>query len=159
MASGDVFIGLIAVFSAYFLYTGWRLAAIRDRAMRRLDRVALGGFLVCTLAMFGFAAVMFAQREGLAPVLVVFGLLSLGLLRADWRRRGGWPAGVDGVALHLSRMGGATIATLTAVFVVNVRTDPEFIAWLAPSAVLIPTFLLWSRRLQRSRATIGPSRV
>ena len=78
---------------------------------------------------------------------------ALALAAADGRRGRTWPRGVDGVVLHLQRMGGASIATLTAVFVVNVRTEPEFVAWLIPSAVLIPTFVVLSRRLRRGRPT------
>ena len=146
----DIFIGLVAVFSAYFVYTGWRVAAIRDRRFLTSDRIALVLLMLASAAMFIVAVLMQRQGEGLFPVLLVFGALAIGLVATDWRYRGGWPKGIQGVTLHLTRMGGASIATITAVFVVNVRTDPEFIAWLVPSAVIIPTLLFFARRLKRS---------
>jgi hypothetical protein len=98
--------------------------------------------------MFVFAFVMQQQGEGLFPVLFVFGMFASVLVATDWRHRRGWPSGITGVALHLLRMGGASIATLTAVFVVNVHTEPEFIAWLIPSIVIIPVLLFFARRLR-----------
>jgi hypothetical protein len=37
---------------------------------------------------------------------------------------------------------GGAIATLTAVLVVNVTTEPEWLGWVAPSAVITP-LILW----------------
>ena len=147
----DVFIGLVAVFSAYFVYTGWGLGAIRQRRLLVADRIALGLLAVAALAMYGFGFVMRRDGEGLFPVPFVFGTFAAVLVAVDWRRRRGWPSGADGVALHLLRMSGASIATVTAVFVVDVRTEPEFVAWLVPSAVLVPTFVVLARRF-RGRA-------
>ena len=87
-----------------------------------------------TVAVFGGIGGGFAVRD----------LKSLG---------GGWPSGIDRIALHLVRMSAASIATLTAVLVVNVQTEPAFIAWLLPTIVVTPMIFYWVRRV-RSGAMI-----
>jgi|TARA_B100000929_G_scaffold281854_1_gene261253 hypothetical protein len=39
-----------------------------------------------------------------------------------------------------------TIATVTAVLVVNVATDPVWIAWIAPTVVITPFIFYWNKR-------------
>ena len=41
---------------------------------------------------------------------------------------------------------GGTIATVTAVLVVNVNTNPVWIAWLAPTVVITPLIFYWNKR-------------
>ena len=42
-----------------------------------------------------------------------------------------------------------TIATVTAVLVVNVATDPVWIAWIAPTVVITPFIFYWNKKLCR----------
>ncbi|MBC7922645.1 MAG: hypothetical protein H7Z75_16310, partial [Ferruginibacter sp.] len=42
------------------------------------------------------------------------------------------PSRLDWLRMHIERMGGAYIATVTAFLVVNVRVEPAFIPWLLP---------------------------
>jgi hypothetical protein len=48
-------------------------------------------------------------------------------------------------------MMGATIAVITAFLVVNVRFDPGWVVWLAPTVVLTPLIIVWSRRARQGR--------
>jgi hypothetical protein len=55
------------------------------------------------------------------------------------------------IANHLIRMMGATIAVITAFLVVNVHFDPGWVVWLAPTVVLTPLIIVWSRRARQGR--------
>lgn len=52
--------------------------------------------------------------------------------------------------VHLQRMTGAFIASATAFLVVNTNTlsgeIPSFIAWLLPSAILVPMIFIWNKK-------------
>jgi hypothetical protein len=43
---------------------------------------------------------------------------------------------------------GATIAALTAFTVVNIHTHPAYIAWIAPTILVLPVMLWWQKRVR-----------
>jgi len=45
------FLGLIGLFSGYFVYTGWRLAVVKDGRRSHIDRVASLFMMCCAFAM------------------------------------------------------------------------------------------------------------
>ncbi|MGB3586464.1 MAG: hypothetical protein WBA23_07995, partial [Tunicatimonas sp.] len=59
------------------------------------------------------------------------------------------------IRYHISRISGAYIATLTAFLVNNVRTDPEFIAWLLPTLIGLPLVSFLRRRYFAQRKLIN----
>ncbi len=48
---------------------------------------------------------------------------------------------------HLTNMLAATIATVTAVTVVNVNMEPMWLPWILPTIVVIPVIVWWNRRI------------
>jgi len=156
--TGNVFLGLIAVFSAYFVYTGWRLGARRKPDVILSDRLAVGLLGLSGVGMILFGIYMASQREGLFPVLLVFGAVAIGVALSDRRWLVGWPTGKERLTMHLGRMGGASIATLTAPTVVNIRTEPEFIAWFLPGMVVTPLIIYWGRRVRAGKMTLHDGR-
>ena len=148
----NMFLFLVGLFSAYLVYTGYRLAVARDGIRNSLDKSTAVIALVTGLTMIGYGVyLLFSSDSSMAIVVAVFGVLTASFGFSDFRLGDKWPAGKERIVLHLSRMGGASIATMTAVFVVNVKTDPAFIAWLLPS---IPGSLLiayWTRRTRNPR--------
>ena len=59
--------------------------------------------------------------------------------------------GKERIATHLARMLGGLIATITAVIVVNFRTDNvglSVLSWLGPTIVLVPVIFYWARKIQ-----------
>jgi uncharacterized membrane protein len=140
------FLGLIGLFSGYFVYTGWRLAVVKDGRRSHIDRVASLFMMCCAFAMMAYGIYQFVGGESLGVALAVFGIFALLPAWQDYQRNQTWPVGKDRIVLHLSRMGGASIATLTAVFVVNVQTSPAFIAWLLPTMIGTPLIIYWTRR-------------
>lgn len=141
----NTFLGLIGFFSAYFVYTGWRIAKVKDGARSLMDQRLSQCMLLCSIAMVVYGVYLRISGESLGVALVVFGIIAFLPAWEDFKADA-WPIGKQRIVLHLNRMGGASIATLTAVFVVNVQTSPAFIAWLLPGLVGAPLIIYWTRR-------------
>ncbi|HEV8716081.1 MAG TPA: hypothetical protein VGX03_25050 [Candidatus Binatia bacterium] len=63
------------------------------------------------------------------------------------------------IAAQLTRMLAGTLAALTAFTVVNVRLEPAFVLWLAPTVVLAPVTAYRNMRVRRpARSGAVPSR-
>jgi len=145
--TGNVFLFLVGLFSAYLVYTGYRLAVARNGVRSFLDKSTAVVALVSGLGMIAYGVYLFfGSDSSIAIVVAVFGALSASFGFSDIRLGDKWPVGKERIILHLSRMGGASIATVTAVFVVNVKSDPAFIAWLLPSVVGTLLIAYWTRR-------------
>lgn len=147
--TANVFLLLVGIFSAYFVYTGWRLAKAKDGIRSTIDRNAAILMLIVAVLMMGYGIFMLIQSHDLAIALIVFSIFAAQPAWQDSKLKDQWPKGKERIVLHLNRMGGASIATTTAVFVVNVHTDPEFIAWLLPSVAVVPLIVYWTRRWRK----------
>ena len=156
IATENVFLGLIALFSAYLVYTGWRLVKVKDGVKSRFDHRLSLAMIVVSIGMVAYGIYMLIQGSSLGVALIVFGFLSGSPSLSDYKSRDVWPKGKQRILLHLNRMGGACIATVTAVFVVNIQTNPAFIAWLLPSLVGAPLIIYWSWRTMGTTAAKTP---
>jgi hypothetical protein len=88
--------------------------------------------------------------DGLGVALLVFAGIGGTLALEDLRvLRGARPERRRRIALHLGRMLGGAIATVTAVLVVNVTTDPVWLAWIAPTVVGSPMIAWWTTKVLR----------
>ncbi len=145
--TSNIFLLLIALFSSYLVYTGWRLVVARDGVGNGFDHnlSILMMAVAFTMVVYGFY-MLFIQGESLGIALIVFGFFAGTPALQDFKRATVWPKGKERILLHLGRMGGACIATVTAVFVVNVGTNPAFIAWLLPSLLGTPLIAYWTKR-------------
>ncbi len=86
-----------------------------------------------------------------------FYLVLTGWLRA--RHRSGVPGRADWIAalsmlvaaVAMVAWGVSAIAAFTAFTVVNVRFEPAFVVWLAPTVVLTPVIVVWTARVNRGK--------
>jgi hypothetical protein len=148
---GSLLLLLVAILSGYLAFAGWR-EAVRSRAGGRgLDRAAAILMLLAGLVMCGWGAMALLKGNAGGIVLVAFGSIGLSLAASDLRRIGRPSDRPTRVANHMIRMMGATIAVLTASLVVNVRLEPGWLVWIAPTLVLTPFIAVWARRIRSGR--------
>ncbi len=153
------FLFLIALFSFYFVLTGWLRARNRSGTPVPADWIASTAMTITAIAMGVWGITMLRAGDSMGTVLLTLGgiggafaLRDLYFLRSNRYR------GAVRIADHLSRMLGGTIAAVTAFTVVNVRFDPAFVVWLAPTVVLTPLIVYWNVRVRRpARAGAVPS--
>jgi len=149
------FLFSIAIFSGYLVFAGARVIQRRRaqlEAYTPTDWLGHGTMLVAGAAMIGTGSWQIASGTvGLAPVLIVFGviggLLALGAILESRR-----PAAdcQPWFQQHIVFMGGAYIATVTATITVNLTMVPALIRWLGPTAIGTPLiFYAVSRYRQR----------
>ena len=146
----NTFLFLIAIFSFYAAWSGWRLARNRRGTPGLIDWLSAGIMAVTAVAMLGYGLYLLLQGSGQGITLLVFGGIGGANSWADLRRmRAGGTRGQARIAAHLSAMMAATIATLTAFIVTNFTFEPAFVLWLAPTVLIAPLIAWWNRQLQR----------
>lgn len=154
LLGADVFLLLIAFFSIYLVFAGWRFARNRRGGAHPVDWIATGIMAVTGLAMGGYALVLASSGNSQWVTMSVFATIAVALGVADGlyhrlRRAGGSRS----IGRHLTNMLAGTIATVTAVLVVNVETNPPWIAWLLPTGLITPLIVWWNIRLARQGRT------
>jgi len=144
----NIFLLLIAMFSFYLAFSGWRLARNRKGAAELIDWLAIALIFLAGAGMWALAAFYFATSNSFFIVLLVFGLLALSQGYADYTTYKNKAAtGKQRIARHLSNMLGGTIAVVTAVLVVNVDVEPRWVFWVLPTAVLTPVIIWWNGKV------------
>jgi uncharacterized membrane protein len=140
------FLFSIGVFSLYLVLSG--VEAARPGLLR-------GWAIAVPLAMVSVGAVMLglaaagAVRQPL--VLAVFGAIGFALAVQDLRARRRRERAPDRVIRHVGRMFGATAAAWTAFVVVNLKMLPPLVAWLGPTALIVPAIVYWTWRVRTRR--------
>ncbi|MEE2777611.1 MAG: hypothetical protein VYE73_12725 [Acidobacteriota bacterium] len=153
---GSFFLFLIAIFSFYLAFSGWRLAKNRGGTPTSIDWGSGGLMCLSGLVMIGVGVVAMARGNGDGITLAVFGGIGVGLSGDNLRRfRAGGVRGRDRIAQHLTMMLGGTIATVTAFTVTNFQIEPAWVLWLAPTVLLSPMIAFWSARVLSGRWTLA----
>ena len=149
------FLFAVALFSGYLLFTGWRAAGQRSAGTARLDSFAATAMLLlgAGMAAVGLVASVTGDADDRTRILAVFGAIGLGFASVDlWTSARGGVEGARRIARHIGRMGGAYIATITAVAAVNLEMLPELLRWLGPTAAISPLLAWFSERTLRRRS-------
>jgi uncharacterized membrane protein len=137
---GITFLFLIAIFSYYMNFTGRRTLQLKQigsgQQAEKIDWfvlaiASLSGVVMVSFAFLGY--VPLPQAVGLfGLIMCFFALNDLWFLQGRNKDKKTW------LYRHIGRMCGAYIATFTAFLVVNVHTNPAFIAWIAPTVIGTP---------------------
>ena len=147
-----LFLVLVAIFSFYFAYSGYRALSRKRPAdgPGSRDWVATGLLLVASAGMVAMGGRWALADRSFAPVLIVFGTIGLAFGGGDVRRfrqqrdeRPAW------MVAHLQRMLGAYIATVSAFSAVNFQFLPPVVRWLWPTAVGVPIIIVLARKYER----------
>lgn len=133
-----LFLLLVGFFSLYLVSSAWRSLyqfTAKSPLNPLLDYVIIfSGWITAGYMLFiGVKALLKSNFFGLVPGVfgVIIILLSVGYLNR-LRNKGPRKEWLRG---HISGMGGAYIATLTAFLVVNVQFQPAWVLWLLPTVV------------------------
>jgi hypothetical protein len=143
-----VFLALVAVFSGYLAFSGYRVLS-RKRptdAADPEDWLAAGAVLASCLALGGWGVARVADGSTFGVVLVAFGGIGLSFGAADVRAFRG-DGDTEWMVSHLQRMMGAFIATVSAVSAVNLASLGA-VAWLWPTVAGVPVIVYWSRKYE-----------
>ena len=160
----SVFLLLIAFFSFYLVFAGWRFARNRSRRPQPVDWFAVAVLGLTGIGMWGYATFLATSGAGNWITLLVFGIIAVALSVADGiylnrgRSRSRRPAPHVRIQRHLTNMMAGTISTVTAVMVVNVTLEPVWLPWLLPTIVITPLIVWWNVRtaLQARRTSVRP---
>ena len=150
LLGAGIFLLLIAFFSFYLVFAGWRFARNYQGSAHAADWAAIGVMGLIALLMWGYAAYIGRQGDGNWVTLVIFGFIALGLSAADAQYyRGASAPRRQRIQRHLTNMLAGTIATVTAVMVVNVDMEPVWVPWILPTVVIVPLIVWWNVRIAR----------
>ena len=155
LLGASIFLLFIAFFSFYLVFAGWRFARNRRGRPQPVDWAAVSIMGLTGLGMGGYAVILARAGDSQWITLSLFTVIALSLSLADalfhYRsHRSTAPAPrVQRISRHLTNMLGGTIATVTAVLVVNVDTNPPWVAWILPTLVITPVIVWWNIRVAR----------
>ena len=154
----DWFLLFIAFFSFYLVFAGWRFARNRRGQPHSVDWAAVVIMGLTGLGMEGYAVVKALDGDSQWVTLTLFGAIALVQCVTDgFFYRSSAVTAVKyakRISRHLTNMLAGTIATVTAVLVVNVDTNPVWIVWIAPTIAITPLIVWWNLRVMRqSRGT------
>ena len=146
----NYFLFVIAIFTCYMLLTGKRY--INKTALTPVSPIdwALSiGMLLAAIYFIIFGIINLINKNNFGIVLLVFGVISLLFVLKDYTNYTGKSKIKNfGLTTHLQRMIGSYIASATAFLVVNNTILPQALAWLLPTAILVPLIFKWSRKYQ-----------
>ncbi len=143
--ASNLFLFLISIFSFYLAFSGRRFARNRSGIAERIDYAAVFLMLFAAIGMWVLGIFYFLEGNTQYIVLGLFGLLSLLIGFSDLSCfRSNAAKGKKRISKHLTNMLGGTIAVVTAVLVVNVDIEPEWIVWVLPSVVITPVIFWWN---------------
>ncbi len=151
----DVVLLLVAVFSFYLVFAGWRFARNASGRPRAVDWAAVAVMGLTGLGMCGYGATLLMRGSSQWITMALFGFIALALSAVDLRHhRAPLRSGRQRIARHLTNMLAGTIATVTAVVVVNVETTPAWLAWVFPTILVTPLIVWWNRRIRRGAVSL-----
>ena len=148
----DIFLLIIAFFSFYLVFAGWRFARNSGRKPHWVDWAGVTILAITGLAMWMYGAVIGLSGDSMWIPLAVFGTIAVALSLADTQYHRNWSESSNQrIQRHLTNMLAGTIATVTAVAVVNVDLEPAWITWIVPTVLITPLIVWWNVRLTRLR--------
>ena len=147
--TSNTFLFLVALFSFYLAFSGWRFARNRSGEPQWMDWLAVIIMMSSGLLMWFLAFKDLPQFSSTSVTLTAFGFIALALGFADAASHHNRAAtGKIRIAKHLVNMLGGTIAVMTAVLVVNVSLTPPWLGWVLPTIFMLPVIVWWSRKVK-----------
>ena len=148
--SSNIFLFLIAFFSFYLAFAGRRFAQNRKGIASIVDWIAVGLMIAAGLGMWVLAVFYSIENNSQYITLSVFGFIAIALGYTDYKTYKRQEAtGKKRIARHLSNMMGGTVAVVTAVLVVNVDMEPQWLLWVLPTLLITPVIIYWNWKVMK----------
>jgi uncharacterized membrane protein len=140
-----IFLALVAIFSFYFAFRGYRHVVRKRLGPERVDWFAAIAALLGSVGLVALGIHPLANAPLPAPVVsIAFGVLGIFIAGTDIKEflhpaqdRNAWWYG------HMGGMLGSYIATVSAFSAVNFHFLPTALRWLWPSIVGVPGIFIW----------------
>jgi len=146
--TSNVFLLLIAFFSFYLAFAGRRFAQNRKGIASTVDWIAVGLMIAAGLGMWLLAVYYYMENNSQSITLTIFGFIAVALGYTDYKTYKREEAtGKKRIARHLTNMLAGTIAVVTAVLVVNVDMEPQWLPWILPTVILVPFIFWWNWKI------------
>ena len=144
----NVFLFIVGIFSIYMLSTAQRFLFLREiytgQKPKNGDWIVTYSMLLFGLCFMIYGGTLVAFSKNFGIVLLVFGIISLLMVKQDIAiYRGNIKNTNYWLLIHISRMIGTYIASITAFLVVNNTILPGLVVWLAPTVLLTPLIFYW----------------
>ena len=140
---GLVFLRMVALFSFYLCFAGYRALYVRKVG----QRAATADYIAIVLALFAAAGFVWWSLEASGALRVVArvfsGIPGVFAVADAYRYLRPSPERMAWRYAHMSRMLGAFIATVTAFAVVNLQFLPPLVIWLTPTVVGTVGITFW----------------
>jgi uncharacterized membrane protein len=149
-----IFFALLAMFSFYFAFSGYRSVLRKRERPEAMDWLAALITLAGSLGLIAVGIFPPATQFLPAPIVAItFGLLGIAISAKDIRRWL-WPPADRNVWWynHMGGMLGSYIAAVSAFSAVNFHFLPTAVRWLWPSAIGIPGIFIWIAYYRRKFA-------
>ena len=149
----NLFLLIIAVFSFYMVCSGQRILALKNLLQNQkpkiIDYCLTIGMLLFGIGFIIYGIFMLINKNSFGSVLLIFGLISLFFVRTDFRFFKGFTKYKNyWLIVHLQRMIGGYIASVTAFIVTVDKFNLGIVGWLLPTVILVPLIVKWSRKYQ-----------
>lgn len=145
-----VFLTLVAVFSGYLAFSGYRVLSRRrpDGEADIVDWVGAVGVVTACVALAAWGGVWLVDGRQFGVVMLAFGGIGSWMGGSDvWTFRSAGDRD-PWIVTHLQRMLAALIATVSAVSAVNLTGSLGVLAWLWPTIVGTPIIVYYARQHQ-----------
>ena len=148
--TSNIFLFLIAFFSFYLAFAGRRFAQNRKGVASTVDWIAVGLMISAGLGMWVLAVFYSIENNSQYITLSVFGFIAIALGYTDFKTYKQQEAtGKKRIARHLTNMLAGTIAVVTAVLVVNVDMEPQWLPWVLPTLLITPVIIYWNWKVMK----------
>jgi len=149
LQTSNIFLLLVALFSFYLAFSGWRFARNRSGNPHWIDWLAVSVLAFSGMLMWFLALQSYPKFSSASVPLGVFGLIAIVLSFFDARsHRDRAARGKVRIAKHLANMLGGTIAVSTAVLVVNISFAPAWLGWILPTILTLPVIIWWGKKVK-----------
>ena len=143
----QLFLMLLAVFSFYLAFSGYRAVKIKNGKAETIDWFVAGAALLAGKGLVVMGALALYKGNNFGYVTLALGAGCAFSAARDLLRfarpvtdRQAW------LINHLTKMLGAYIATVTAVSAVNFHFLPPVWRWLWPTIIIGPMIFMWVRK-------------